>query len=170
METFIQIIQERFTWGLILGILLVFMTWKVMRKDIKQLKKENKRLEGANKELNSHLNTQLKINSTGNEQLLNQVDELKEQNENLRMNINTLNQKSGKAEIRQLHIFESAVSTMREQAPGFAPAWEKAIRTAEDEQKQAEGGFSKLIKKVLPSAAKKNHAKETLELDSSESE
>lgn len=166
METFKLIMAERFTWGILLGLFLVIMTWRLMRKDIKQLKLEVKRQEGANKELNSHLNTQLKINSSGNEQLLSQLDDLKVQNENLRMNVNTLSQKSGKAELRQLHILESAVGTMREQAPGFAPAWEKALKVAEEEHEKAESGLTKLIRKVLPST--KSTSKPVLEIEETE--
>ena len=55
---------------------------------------------------------------------------------------------------------EAAVSTMREQAPGFAPAWEKAIRDAEAAEEAAEGGLKKLMRKVLP-GAKLNPALET---------
>ena len=41
---------------------------------------------------------------------------------------------------------------MREQAPGFAPAWEKAMRDAEAAELAAEGGLKKLIRKVLPTS------------------
>lgn len=167
METFKLIMSDKFTWGVLLGLILVIMTWRLMRKDIKQLKAENKRQEAVNKELNSHLNTQLKINSSGNEQLLSQLEDLKEQNENLRMNINTLNQKSGKAELRQLHILESAVGTMREQAPGFAPAWEKALKLSEEEHEKAENGLTKLIRKVLPSS-KSSSSSSQLAIDTDE--
>lgn len=78
------------------------------------------------------------------------MNELKEQNETLRMNLNALNHKPGKAELRQLSILESAVGVMREQIPGFAQAWEKAIRDAESNQEAAESGFKKLIRKVMP--------------------
>ncbi len=150
METFVDIISEPFTWGLLLGLGLVIMVWKLMRKDITMLRRENARIATENKELQTHLNTQLKINSKGNEQLESQLEELREQNENLRVNINTVGQKAGRAEMRQLHIMESAVNVMREQAPGFAPAWEKAIRDAESAELAAEGGLKKLMRKVLP--------------------
>ena len=83
--------------------------------------------------------------------LQSQLDELKEQNETLRVNLSTVQQKPGKAELRKLEVTEIAVSVMREQAPGFAPAWEKALREAEDDQVAAEGGLKKLIRKVVPS-------------------
>jgi len=121
-----------------------------MRKDIVILRSENARISAENKELQTHLNTQLKINAKGNEQLQNQVDDLREQNENLRVNLNTMGQKAGRAEMRQLHMMETAVTVMREQAPGFASAWEKAMRDAEAAEQAAEGGFKKLMRKVLP--------------------
>jgi hypothetical protein len=67
------------------------------------------------------------------------------------MNLNIAQQKPGRAERRQLDILEAAASVMREQAPGFAPAWEKAMRDAEAGQKDAEGGLKKLMRKVMPS-------------------
>lgn len=152
METFMHIISEPFTWGLVVGLFLLVMVWKLMRKDIVMLRGEKKRLQEENKDLQSHLNTQLKINAKGNEELQNQLDELREQNENLRSNLNVAKQKPGRAELRHLQIMEAAVSVMREQAPGFAPAWEKAMRDAETAELAAEGGLKKLMRKVLPSS------------------
>ena len=151
METTMNILSQPFTWGFVLGLFLMLMTWRLMRKDVSMLRSDNKRLLAENKELQSHLGTQLKINAKGNEQLEKQVEELKSQNETLRSNLNLANQKPGRAERRQLEILEEAASAMREQAPGFAPAWEKAIRNAEDGQIAAEGGFKKLMRRVLPS-------------------
>ncbi|MFK7910663.1 MAG: hypothetical protein AB8F34_08670 [Akkermansiaceae bacterium] len=145
-----QILMEPFTWGLVLGLFMMSVIWQSMRKDIVNLKHENKRISEDNKELQTHLNTQLKINAMGNEQLQAQLDELREKNENLRSNANVLKQKAGRAELRQLHMMETAVGVMREQAPGFAPAWEKAMRDAESMEEAAEGGLKKLMRRVLP--------------------
>ncbi len=150
MDTFIQIISQPFTWGLVVGVFLLAMTWRLMRKDIVMLRAELKRVQGENKELQGHLNTQLKINAMGNEQLQSQLDELRAQNETLRGNLNVARQKPGRAELRQLQVMESAAGVMREQAPGFAPAWEKALRDAEAGQEAAEGGLKKLMRKVMP--------------------
>ena len=150
MDQFIQIISQPFTWGLLVGLFLVVMTWRLMRKDVTSLRSENARITKENQELQSHLNTQLKINAKGNEQLQAQLDELREQNENLRVNVNTVGQKAGRAEMRQLHMMETAVTVMREQAPGFAQAWERAMRDAESTHEAAEGGLKKLMRKVMP--------------------
>jgi Rod binding domain-containing protein len=61
-----------------------------------------------------------------------------------------LQNKPDKAEMRQFRIQEIAISAMREQAPGFAGAWEKATRQAEAEVASAESGFTKLMRKVVP--------------------
>jgi hypothetical protein len=152
METFMLIISEPFTWGLVVGLFLLVMVWRLMRKDISMLRSEKKRLQEENKELQGHLNTQLKINAKGNDQLEADLIELREQNENLRSNLNVAKQKPGRAELRHLQMMENAVSVMREQAPGFAPAWEKAMRDAEAAELAAEGGFKKLMRKVLPAS------------------
>ena len=146
------IISEPFTWGLVVGLFLLVMVWRLMRKDISMLRSEKKRLQEENKELQGHLNTQLKINAKGNDQLEADLIKLREQNENLRSNLNVAKQKPGRAELRHLQMMENAVSVMREQAPGFAPAWEKAMRDAEAAELAAEGGLKKLIRKVLPTS------------------
>ncbi len=150
MDQVFYVLSQPFTWGLVIGLFMMVMTWRLMHKDVSMLRSDNKRLLEENRELQSHLSTQLKINASGNAQLEKQLEELKEQNETLRMNLNVAQQKPGRAERRQLEILETAASTMREQAPGFAPAWEKALRDAEAGQKEAEGGFKKLIRKVMP--------------------
>lgn len=151
MDQVFYILSQPFTWGLVIGLFMMVMIWRVMHKDVAMLKSDNKRLQEENRELQSHLSTQLKINASGNAQLEKQLEELKEKNENLRMNLNVAQQKPGRAERRQLEVLEMAASQMREQAPGFAPAWEKAVRDAEVHQTDAESGLKKLIRKVIPS-------------------
>ena len=151
MEIVLEIFSHPFSWGLLLGLGLVFFIWRSGAKDRKFLKTELKRIKEENSELQGHLNTQLKINAKGNELLQNQLDEMREQNETLRVNLSTVQQKSGKAELRRLEVTEAAISVMREQAPGFAPAWEKALRESEDDYVAAEGGLKKLMRKVVPS-------------------
>ena len=151
MENFLDILSHPFSWGLMLGLGLSFFVWRSGAKDKKFLKTELKRLGNENSELQGHLSTQLKINSKGNDLLQNQLDEMRDQNEILRVNLSTVQQKPGKAELRRLEVMETAISLMREQAPGFAQAWEKALRESEDDYVAAEGGLKKLMRKVVPS-------------------
>ena len=145
-----EIIANQFVWGLALGLLIAGFILKNAIGSKMQLKREIRRIEGEIRDMQSHLNTQMKITATGNESLTKEVTTLKEQNENLRVNLSALQSKPEKNEQRQFRMQEMAISTMREQAPGFAGAWEKAMRQAESEMDAAESGFSKLVRKVVP--------------------
>jgi len=150
MEQFLEIIKQPFVWGLAIGLGLALFAWKSGLSTKLRLSRDIRRLENELRELQSHLNTQLKINAEGNKTLQADLDEMRRQNENLRVSLATLQSKPGRAETRQFHVMESAVRLMREQAPGFAAAWEKALRQAEDEVESAEGGLKKLVRKVIP--------------------
>jgi uncharacterized membrane-anchored protein YhcB (DUF1043 family) len=147
---FQEIIQNPFVWGLALGLLVAAFILKNAVSAKLHLKREIKRIEGDMRDLQSHLNTQMKITASGNDSLTKQCEELKVQNENLRVTLAALQNKPDKAEQRHFRIQEMAVRAMREQAPGFAGAWEKAIRQAEVEMNSAENGFTKLMRKVVP--------------------
>lgn len=145
-----EIIANQFVWGLALGLLVAGFILKNAIGSKMQLKRENRRIQGEMRDMQSHLNTQMKITATGNDSLTKEIAALKEQNENLRVNLATLQNKPDKNEQRQFRMQEMAISTMREQAPGFAGAWEKAMRQAESEMETAESGFSKLVRRVVP--------------------
>lgn len=143
-------IQHPFTWGLLLGLLIAAFLWKSGYTARRTVSRELKRVEGEMKTLQGHLNTQLKINASGNESLQTELESLRKQNETLRLNIASLQQKPGRAEQRALQVQEIAIRNMREQAPGFAPAWENALRHAESEVDSAESGLKKLVRRVIP--------------------
>jgi hypothetical protein len=150
MEPFTAALQHPFTWGLLLGLLIAAFFWKSGFSARRAVLRDLKRVEEEMKNLQGHLNTQLKINASGNESLQTELDTLRKQNETLRLNIAALQQKPGRAEQRLLQVHEIAIRTMREQAPGFAPAWEKALRQGEAEADAAESGFTKLVRRVIP--------------------
>jgi hypothetical protein len=150
MDILTEALNNPFTWGLLLGLLIAAFMWKSGFTARRHAARELKRAAAEMKDLQSHLNTQLKINASGNESLLTELESLKRQNEALRVNNATLQQKPGRAEQRQLQIHEIAIRSMREQAPGFAPAWEKALRQGEAEVEAAESGLRKLVRRVLP--------------------
>lgn len=153
MDTLIEILRHPFVWGLLLGLLIAAFIWKSGFTASRHSMREIKRLENDLRDLQGHLNTQLKINASGNESLKGELEALRQQNEMLRVNIANLQQKPGRAEQRLLHVYEIAVRLMREQAPGFAPAWERAVRQAESEVEAADSGLKKLVRRVLPGLA-----------------
>lgn len=150
MDYLISALQTPFTWGLLLGLLIAAFLWKSGLTARRHALAEARRLQGELRDLQGHLNTQLKINASGNQNLNAELESLRAQNENLRINLATLQQKPGRAETRQFQIQESALRVMREQAPGFAPAWEKALRQAESEMEAADKGLLKLVRRVIP--------------------
>ena len=117
MEQFLQFINTPFAWGLLLGLLIAFFAWKSGLSTKLRLSRDVHRLESELRELQGHLNTQLKINSQGNKSLQDERDELRQQNENLRVSLAALQSKPGRAEHRQYQITESAVRTMRAAKP-----------------------------------------------------
>ena len=147
---FQEIIKNPFVLGLALGLLVAGFILKNAVSSKLQFKREIKRIEGEMRDMQSHLNTQMKITATGHEALTKQIEEFRTHNENLRVNLAALQNKPDKAEQRQFRIQEMAISAMREQAPGFAGAWEKAMRQAEVDMDSAESGFTKLMRKVVP--------------------
>lgn len=148
---FQEIIKNHFVWGFALGLLIAGFILKNAIGAKMNLKREIKRIEAEKREMQSHLNTQMKITATGSDALTKEIETLKLQNENLRVNLAALQNKPDKSEQRQFRMQEMAVSSMREQAPGFAGAWEKAMRQAESDMASAESGFSKLVRRVVPS-------------------
>lgn len=158
MDILWQILQNHFTWGLLLGLLIAAFIWKSGFTASRQLRRENRQISAEIKELQGHLNTQLKINATGNEALQKDLDALRSQNENLRMSNAALQQKPGRAEQRQLQLYEIAIRNMREQAPGFAQAWERALRSGETELEEADSGLKKLVRRVLPNLGNSSSA------------
>ena len=151
MSLFQSALEQPFTWGLLSGLLIAAFLWKSGFNARRNLQREIRRIEGEMKDLQGHLNTQLKINASGNEALQTELASLRQQNETLRVNNAALQQKPGRAEQRQLQVYEIAIRTMREQAPGFAPAWEKALRHGEAEIEATESGLKKLVRRVIPS-------------------
>lgn len=150
MDQFWEYLKHPFTLGLLLGLAVAAVAWKSGFSARRRLSKDIRKLENELRELQGHLNTQLKINAQGNDSIQKELEEQKRQNENLRVSLASLQSKPGKAELRHAQMTENAVRLMREQAPGFAPAWEKAMRQAEMELEAGESGLKKLVRRVIP--------------------
>jgi chromosome segregation ATPase len=150
MDFLKNLLSEPFVLGLIVGLLPTALAWKSALATKLLAKKERQKQEKEIAELKAHLQTQLKINASGNESLQKELEQLRAQNETLRINLAAAQQKPGRAEMRHLQITEAAIRTMREQAPGFAPAWERAVRDAEQIAEQQDNGLVKLVRRMMP--------------------
>jgi MFS superfamily sulfate permease-like transporter len=79
-----------------------------------------------------------------------EVEELKRQNENLRISLQSFSEKPGRKEIKQLHLYQKAVEILTEKAPGFAQSWQSALRDGEEEMKLIHLGAIPFVKLLLP--------------------
>ena len=136
------ILEHPFTIGLIVGLVVTLVVWIKGLLERQSFNRETKRLK-------EHLHTQMEINAKGNERNENELETLRKQNENLRITVATLKNKPGRAELNMLHIYDEAIRKMHAQAPGFAPAWENALRESEARVQQTETGFLPLIRKTF---------------------
>ncbi len=125
--------------GIVIGWFLSFIK---SRFEVRGYKKEIK-------EYKDHLNRQMKITNEGNKNLESELAQLKKQNENLRISVQTLGQKPGRAEVRLLNIYDGALRKMMLNAPGFSSVWEMSLQEAELEYEANEKGFKSIIKKVF---------------------
>ena len=109
-------------------------------------------------EYKTHLDRQMKITSQGNKALEDELLKLKKESENLRISLQTMSQKPGRAEIRLLNIYDGALRKMMLRAPGFSSAWEMSLQESEREYEENEKGFKSIIKKVFgPSITQMPH-------------
>ena len=142
--------QHPFIIGLATGLLVALVVW--LRGIFKSLT-----LSRDNKTLKSHLHTQMEITAKGNQNTQSELETLRKQNENLRITVATLKNKPGKAELRTLQLYDRAIRTMHEKAPGFAPAWENVLKEAEEEMQKTDTGVLPFIRKVLgPSVSRES--------------
>jgi hypothetical protein len=105
--------------------------------------------------LRSHLHTKLEIDSADNERRKNELNNLRQERDNLRITVQSLNQKPGRKEIRQYFIYQTALDIMFEKAPGFAPAWQITLKEAESLFEKSEKGVVPLLKRLMPTTPDK---------------
>jgi hypothetical protein len=108
--------------------------------------------------LRTHLHTKLEIDSKENERRKQEIDTLKQERDNLRITVQSLNQKPGRKEIRQYYIYQTALDMMFEKAPGFAPAWQITLKEAENLFEKSEKGVVPLLKRLVPTSPDKQIA------------
>lgn len=142
------IINNPFAKGLALGILfcLIIYVRGFLRR--RELAKEVERLR-------THLHTKLEIDGRENERRKKELEILKQERDNLRITVQSLNQKPGRKEIRQYYVYQTALDIMFEKAPGFAPAWQITLKEAENLFEKSERGVVPLLKRLMPTTPDK---------------
>jgi hypothetical protein len=129
---FKELLTNKFFWGFLLGFGLCVMSLYSHFKT----KRELKRLKG-------HLSDKLEIEAEKMTEMKGEIDSLKAENENLRMQVNSGRIQNDKLDLeRDLEVYARAERTMNINAPGFAGAWERAKENAMDEIMEEERGKS----------------------------
>jgi hypothetical protein len=132
MEIIKQVLTSKLFWGFLIGFsLCVLSLWAHF-----QTKRELRRLKG-------HLSDKLEIEAEKMSEMKGEIGELKNENENLRIKVNSGRVQNDKLELeRELEIFARAEKAMNINAPGFAGAWERAKENAMEEIMEEERGKS----------------------------
>ena len=112
-------------------------------KETLQEKKENDRLRRM-------LNDRMDLESDGLAKLKDSNEDLKKQNENLRISLNTYSQKPNRKEVARLHVYQLAVDRLTINSPGFGAAWQAALKESEEEFQKTYVGLQPFIKRLIP--------------------
>ena len=147
MDELTKITDYPFLFGLAIGLVIAVFFWA--RSVFKA-----RQLNGEIKKLREHLHTKFEIESADNERRKEELNQLRQERDNLRNMIQVLNQKPGKQEVRQTQIYQKAVETMFEKSPGFAPAWQITLKEAEEQVQQAERGLIPFLKRMTGTPGK----------------
>ena len=134
-----------FVYGIALGavflVMAMFNHWKT--------KREFSRYK-------AHLSDKLVLDAKQASQTNKDVSKLEKENENMRVQIARLNERSENKLQRELEIFARAEKQMLINAPGFAPAWELAKSKALEQLQSEETGESlpqRVFRKLLGTSA-----------------
>lgn len=100
--------------------------------------------------LKAMLTDRMDLESEGLAKVKQENEELKKQNENFRISMNTLSQRPGRKEIARLEVYQKAVDRLTINSPGFGPAWQAALKESEQEFEKTFFGIQPLIRKVIP--------------------
>jgi hypothetical protein len=134
-------LNNYFYWGLAIGIGLGLIAIVFGSVRLWEVKGEVNRLK-------RHLADKLELEADATSRLRQDLQELKQQNENLRIKVANLNQFPDKRLQRELEIYARAERFMISSSPGFPAVWEEAKRSAIGDLEQEETGRS-LPKRVF---------------------
>ena len=129
--------------GVVLAIVLVIVLSAKRHKELLVASKETERLRRM-------LTDRMDLESEGLAKLKDQYEDVKKQNENLRISLNTYSQKPGRKEIARLHVYQLAVDRLTINSPGFGAAWQAALKESEDEFQKTYFGVQPFLKRLIP--------------------
>ncbi len=102
------------------------------------------------KKLKGMVTDRMDLESDGLTKLKGEIEELRSQNENLRISLRTYSQKPGRREVSRLQVYQQAADRLTINSPGFGAAWQAALKDSEEEFEKTFYGVQPFIKKVIP--------------------
>lgn len=100
--------------------------------------------------LKSMVTDRMDLESEGLSKLKEEINELRSQNENLRISLRGYAQKPGRKEVARLHVYQQAADRLTINSPGFGAAWQAALKESEDEFEKTFYGVQPFIRRVIP--------------------
>ncbi len=129
--------------GLLAACVVAFNGWRRRRE-----------LEQQVQRLHSHLHDQMEITHEGAKQIKVELEQLRLENENLRVTLQTWKQKPDRRELHQLLVYDEAMRRVVSSVPGFSAYWENALKESEEQMARADRGLVAFARRILPRARK----------------
>jgi hypothetical protein len=127
--------HDHFFWGLGVGLLLGLIGTGLAILRLWEARREVTRLR-------RHLADKLELEADATNRLKADLQNLRAQNENLRMKVASLSQTPDRKQQRDLEVYARAERYMNSQSPGFPAVWEQAKQAAVGELETEEQGHS----------------------------
>ena len=132
--------------GLIVGLAVAVVLAVALLSKAASAKKQAKTEVEKYKRM---LQDRMELESDGLTKLKGEVEELKKQNENLRISLNTMSQKPGRKEMQRLDVYQTAAERLSINSPGFAPVWQAALKESEAEFRKTFLGLNPYLRKHI---------------------
>ena len=146
----VTLYMNDFLVGLIVGLAVALVLAIVLiSRNASQKKESRKEVE----KYKNMLQDRMELESDGIVKLKDEIAELKKQNENLRISLNTMAQKPGRKEIQRLDVYQTAAERLIMNSPGFAPVWQAALKESEEEFKKTFLGLTPYLRKHISTKA-----------------
>lgn len=142
MHTLDLLQNEPFLAGLLAGLLVASVIWVRGKLAVSAERTEMARLKDL-------LHTKLELEARSHKALHEELESLRQQNENLRVTVKNLQHKPERNELRLLHVYDKAIRTLLSRSPGFGPAWQSVLDEAEREMAETEKGLGAFVRRVL---------------------
>jgi hypothetical protein len=130
-----DVLHDHFAWGMALGFVIGLVGIIILTLRLWESQREVKRIK-------RHLADKLELEADATNRLKTDLQQLKQQNENLRIKVASLSQVPDRKLQRDIEIYARAERYMVSRSPGFPAAWEEAKRNSVEELENEENGQS----------------------------